>query len=91
MLDPSIVPIHLDVVSSHAQMDYFIELVNQSDPYVSIVVSTLPQTLTNKFPKFVNSLVLDRIWFVVVDELHMFNLFLGGASEVSSPNFGPSF
>ena len=74
-LGSTVVPIHLDAVPiSGDHMKNLIRLLNGAKNAMSIVVFTSPQTLTDKFPSFVGS-VKNRISFVVVDELHMYNAF----------------
>ena len=74
VLDPSIIPIHLDAISSKEQMDHLVGLVKRMDQYATIVVFCSPQTITDRYPTFVQS-IKDRVKFVVIDELHIFNCF----------------
>ena len=74
VLDPSIIPIHLDAMSSKDEMDHFVDLVRRMDQYATIVIFCSPQTITDRFPKFVQS-IRDLVKFVVIDELHIFNCF----------------
>ena len=74
VLGSTIIPINLDAVSSNESMDNVIKLINNVKECMSVVVFSSPQTLTNKFKGFIRS-VKNKISFVVVDELHMFNYF----------------
>ena len=73
-LDPNVIPIHLDGMKTDAQMKHFIGLVKTVDNHASIIVFASPQTLTDRYPKFVGS-IRKYIRFVVVDELHIYNAF----------------
>ena len=76
VLNPSIIPIHFDSMKTNAQLDNFLKLLKRVDSHASIVVFSSPQTITDRFPFFIDRLnELNIISFVVVDELHMFNMF----------------
>ena len=74
VLDPDIIPIHLDAMITQDQMDHFLHLLGRLDQHASVVVFISPQTITQRFPGFISS-VIDWISFIVIDELHIFNSF----------------
>ena len=68
----TIIPIQLDSVKTKEEIAALSTLINGIQDGISVVIYTSPQTLTDRFPKFVES-ICQHISFVVVDELHMFN------------------
>ena len=69
-----VIPLQLDAVKTAEQLKHLLALVEGLQDSISLVVFTSPQTVTDRFPKFIES-VKSKVSFVVIDEIHLFNYF----------------
>ena len=69
-----VIPLHLDAVKTDEQLKKILTRIEGLQDSISLVVFTLPQTVTDRFPRFVDS-IKAKASVVVIDEIHMFNYF----------------
>ena len=77
-VNTNITPVHLDKVRHKKELKSVTSLVKNAVAPTTVLIFASPQSLTDKFSSFVAT-IRSLIWFVVIDELHLFH------------NFGRSF
>ena len=72
--DTTIIPVHLDEVQNKKDLDDILSLINNVEKSTCVIILQSSQSITMKYPKLVN-IIKVLIRFVVVDKLHLFNIF----------------
>ena len=70
--DTTIVPVHLEKVQNKKDLDRILSLIKNINNSTCAIIFEYNQIITTKCPQLVRT-IKTLIWFVVVDQLHLFN------------------